>query len=472
MDRTDERRRRPPQGRDPGRERQRPVRAEERWDDPPRRRDEYPSRERRPAPPGDPRRSGYDRMNTRDPRQGTRPRNYEEPRRSREYNAPPRRNEYEQPRRRSEYEQPRRRSEYEQPRRSREYGDERSREYAQPRPREYDDPRRREQSRSRESRPNGQGQVRRSGTPQSRQPGNYGAPPRKYPPQQDPRRRTYDAPARRTPEAPPQRPRTEAERRRRREQERRRRQMQRWRNMAIMTLVTVAAVIAVFCLYGPAAERPDRPQIFHPEKVQESATEPPTEATEPTKPVKPPIEVTPISSLEDLATLEVPAYVDVQIIDVDGVSRRGVQLEEINGIVLHYVGNPGTTALQNRNWYAESNSDVSSHFVVGLNGEVIQCVPLDEKSSASNHRNRDTISIEICHPDDTGKFSDTTYDSVIELVAWLVKACDLEVEDVIRHYEVTGKVCPKYYVENDDAWQQLRTDVAERLGRQYPVSEE
>lgn len=171
-------------------------------------------------------------------------------------------------------------------------------------------------------------------------------------------------------------------------------------------------------------------------------------------------------------TVVLPDYVTADLLPMNRWSRPGIALEEINGIVLHYVGNPGTTALQNRNWYAESNSDVSSHFVVGLNGEVIQCVPLDEKSSASNHRNRDTISIEICHPDDTGKFSDTTYDSVIELVAWLVKACDLEVEDVIRHYEVTGKVCPKYYVENDDAWQQLRTDVAERLGRQYPVSEE
>ena len=243
--------------------------------------------------------------------------------------------------------------------------------------------------------------------------------------------------------------------------------------MVILILVAVAAMIAVCCLYTPRTERPDRPQIFHPDKPQEVVTEPPTEPpTEAPGPVGPPIEVTPITSLADLATLEVPDYVDVQIIDVDGVSRRGVQLEEINGIVLHYVGNPGSTAQQNHDWYTEKNSEVSSHFVVGLNGEVIQCVPLDEKSSASNHRNRDTISIEICHPDSSGKFSDVTYNSVIELVAWLVKACDLEVDAVIRHYEVTGKICPKYYVENDEAWQQLRADVAARLGRQYPVNEE
>ena len=71
----------------------------------------------------------------------------------------------------------------------------------------------------------------------------------------------------------------------------------------------------------------------------------------------------------------------------------------------------------------------------------------------------------MCHPDTTGKFNDATYDSVVDLVAWLVMACDLEVDNVIRHYEVTGKVCPKYYVENESAWLQLKADVAARLGR-------
>ncbi len=66
----------------------------------------------------------------------------------------------------------------------------------------------------------------------------------------------------------------------------------------------------------------------------------------------------------------VPDWVDVQLIDIDGASRRGVKLEEINDIVVHYVGNPGTTAQQNRNYFNNPDSEVSSHFVIGLDGEV------------------------------------------------------------------------------------------------------
>ena len=164
-----------------------------------------------------------------------------------------------------------------------------------------------------------------------------------------------------------------------------------------------------------------------------------------------------------LETLEVPAYVDVQIIDIDGASRRGTSLSDINDIVIHYVGNPGTSAQANRNWYENPSSNVSSHFVVGLKGEVIQCIPLHEKSSATNHRNGDTISIEVCHPDASGKFNAATYDSLVDLTAWLVKSCGLTADNVIRHYDVTGKECPRYYVRNEDAWNQFKADVKEKL---------
>ena len=169
------------------------------------------------------------------------------------------------------------------------------------------------------------------------------------------------------------------------------------------------------------------------------------------------------SPVRRLETLEVPAYVDVQIIDIDGASRRGTSLSDINDIVIHYVGNPGTSAQANRNWYANPSSNVSSHFIVGLKGEIIQCIPLHEKSSASNHRNGDTISIEVCHPDASGKFNAATYDSLVDLTAWLVKSCGLTVDNVIRHYDVTGKECPRYYVRNEDAWNQFKADVKEKL---------
>ena len=100
---------------------------------------------------------------------------------------------------------------------------------------------------------------------------------------------------------------------------------------------------------------------------------------------------------------------------------------------------------------------------MGLEGEVIQCVPLDEKSSATNDRNGDTISIEVCHPDKTGKFNNKTYRSLVKLTAWLCDRYHLDENDVIRHYDVTGKECPLYYVKHPDAWKQFIKDVGNAL---------
>ena len=96
----------------------------------------------------------------------------------------------------------------------------------------------------------------------------------------------------------------------------------------------------------------------------------------------------------DISQIDYPSYVDQQFIREDGQSRTGNKLRRVNDIVIHYVGNEGSTAQANRDWFDSDKSTVSSHFVVGLQGEVIQCVPLNEWSSASNNRNKDTISIE------------------------------------------------------------------------------
>ena len=164
-------------------------------------------------------------------------------------------------------------------------------------------------------------------------------------------------------------------------------------------------------------------------------------------------------NLSKLENMERPEWIDVQIIDVDGASRSGEKLDSVKDIVIHYVGNPGSTAQQNHDFYAGNQSNVSSHFVVGIEGEIIQCIPLNEMSAASNWRNNDTISIETCHPDSTGKFTNKTYKSLVRLVAWLEDKCGLTEEHVIRHYDITGKECPRYFVKNNDAWETFKKKV-------------
>ena len=155
--------------------------------------------------------------------------------------------------------------------------------------------------------------------------------------------------------------------------------------------------------------------------------------------------------------------IDVQLLTVNAYSRPGTQSDKIENIVIHYTANPGTTAEQNRNYFEglrdSKKTRASSHFIVGLKGEIVQCVPTWEIAYASNERNADTVSIETCHKTADGTYTNATYDSMVQLTAWLCEKFGLTEADVIRHYDITGKICPKYFVEDEDAWKQFKTDV-------------
>ncbi len=150
-------------------------------------------------------------------------------------------------------------------------------------------------------------------------------------------------------------------------------------------------------------------------------------------------------------------------------SRPQIPLMGIEGVVIHYTANPGTTAANNRSYFeslaATHATSVSSHYIVGLEGEVIQCIPLTEISYASNDRNADTVAIECCITDKTGKFNEATYASAVALTAALCVQFDLGEEDILRHYDITGKCCPKYFVDHEDAWQTYIIDVMAEVNK-------
>ena len=129
-------------------------------------------------------------------------------------------------------------------------------------------------------------------------------------------------------------------------------------------------------------------------------------------------------------------------------SRPQIPLKEVKKIAVHYVGNPNTSALANRNYFEnckEGGRYVSSHYIVGLKGEVIQCIPTDEWSYCTNQANGYSISIECFHPKSDGVFNDSTYVSLCELCAMLLKKFNLTTNDLIRHYQITGKQCPIHW---------------------------
>lgn len=156
-----------------------------------------------------------------------------------------------------------------------------------------------------------------------------------------------------------------------------------------------------------------------------------------------------------------------EFLTVNPYSRPAEPLTEVRNIFIHYTANKDTSAEQNRSYFENlgitGERSASAHFVIGYEGEIIQCLPLDEIAYAVKTRNYDSISIECCFVDENGKFTDATYQSLLQLTAWLLREYKLTPNDVLRHYDVGGKKCPLYFVEHEDSWEQFRQDLTDYI---------
>ena len=75
--------------------------------------------------------------------------------------------------------------------------------------------------------------------------------------------------------------------------------------------------------------------------------------------------------------------------------------------------------------------------------------------------NTNSIGIEMCDTIKDGKhyLSDKTRKNAIELGKQYIKKYGIKKENVIRHYDVTGKICPSYYVKDEEAWKKFKNDL-------------
>lgn len=175
------------------------------------------------------------------------------------------------------------------------------------------------------------------------------------------------------------------------------------------------------------------------------------------------IDIPPLVGVADMFP-ELP--ITEEFLTINRYSRPGLALSSTpQYIVIHYTANPGSTARQNRNYFENlkdtEETYASAQFVIGLEGEIIQCVPCNEIAYCSNNLNEICISIEMCHPDEGGNFYDATYNSCVYLVAKLMNYYHIDMDHLIRHYDVTGKNCPKFFVEHEDRWEVFKGFVEE-----------
>lgn len=150
-------------------------------------------------------------------------------------------------------------------------------------------------------------------------------------------------------------------------------------------------------------------------------------------------------------------------------------VSRIKYIVIHYVGALGG-AKANCQYYAGGNRNASAHYFVGFEGEIWQSVEDNNiawhcGASTYKHpdcRNANSIGIELCvrkrntasmgAEDKDWYFEDATVEAAAELTRYLMDKYGVPAENVIRHYDVTGKICPNPYVYNTTAhtWDEFK----------------
>lgn len=150
------------------------------------------------------------------------------------------------------------------------------------------------------------------------------------------------------------------------------------------------------------------------------------------------------------------------------------ETSKIKYIVIHYTSNDGDTDENNGKYFANNIIKASAHYFVD-DDSVTQSVPDDyvawsvgggkysncNKTGGGKYHgictNTNSISIELCDAHKNGIIyaTDKTIANALELTQMLMKKYNVPKENVIRHFDVTGKYCPTYWCGSsvrDNKW--------------------
>lgn len=146
------------------------------------------------------------------------------------------------------------------------------------------------------------------------------------------------------------------------------------------------------------------------------------------------------------------------------VNKTISENRKIEWIVIHYVG-AVSTAKNNVDYFYNNDVSKSSHYFVD-DKEIWQSV--EEKDIAwhcgaevyyNACRNSNSIGIEMCcKRDKKGELYVTkeTIQNTIELVKKLIEKYNIKIQNIVRHYDVTRKICPAPFVDNEEQWNDFK----------------
>ncbi len=140
--------------------------------------------------------------------------------------------------------------------------------------------------------------------------------------------------------------------------------------------------------------------------------------------------------------------------------------QEIRYIVIHYTANDGDTDEGNGNYFSKPNRNASAHYFVDEDSVTLSVAEYNTAwhcgAKSYKHkecRNSNSIGIEMCSKKDkNGAYyiAEQTIQNTAELTKRLMKKYSIPLENVLRHYDVTGKICPEPFVRDVNKWNRFK----------------
>lgn len=141
--------------------------------------------------------------------------------------------------------------------------------------------------------------------------------------------------------------------------------------------------------------------------------------------------------------------------------RQG-QARTIQYIVVHYTANSGDTAQNNLDYFAREVTGTSAHYFVDRASVRQSVLDTDiawhcgaERYQHPECRNSNSIGVEMC--DSVGAVPAATRERTAAFVRELMDKYGVPVENVLRHYDVTGKRCPAPWVDAPGEWEKFKS---------------
>ena len=156
-------------------------------------------------------------------------------------------------------------------------------------------------------------------------------------------------------------------------------------------------------------------------------------------------------------------------------TRPGLLMPRVAGVVLHWTGNAGAGIDEHRRWFnsiRDSGPYASYHYMVDKE-RIVQLIPEGEiayHAGPSGHThdwvrerlgglpNWRTLAVSMVH-DDEHAIPEQTRRTAAELCADIMARYGLNTDTVLRHYDCTGKACPRPFLDRVK-WVSFLEDVA------------